>query len=268
MYGAATAAGRWLAFALAAVLAVSYAFFNLHSAWDPASRLTNIRAGLVNEDKPVTVDGARIAVGEELSKTLLEDARRQLKAGEIEFFLHIPPDASRMVTGLPTAEKPEQAVLAMHVNPAFNYPMNQVADTVAATVREQLNGRIAASYLDKLLGGVEGAVSGVARAADGARQIATGAKAAEEGAGQLAGGLTKAMAGSRQLAGGVDQVAAGARQVADGAGRLRDGNQQLSDGLDRAAAVGQLGGACAKGPNCWSAATRSWQTAIGASAMG
>lgn len=244
----AAAASRYLAFGLATILAVSYAFFNLHSAWDPASRLTNIRAGLVNDDQPVLVDGSSVAVGEDLSRTLiegkkfgwrtlkLEEAKQQLRDGEIDFFLHIPADASRLVTGLPTSQTPEQALLAMYANPAFNYPMNQVADTVAVSVREQLNGKIAATYLDKLLGGLDAAVAGVARAADGARQVADGAKSATDGAGELAGGLEKAASGARQLHDGTGQVAAGARSVSSGAVQLRDGNQKLATGLDQAAA--------------------------------
>ncbi len=233
---------RRLTLGLAILLALAYLFFNLHSAWDPATRLTNIRAGLVNEDEAVTVGGTKVAVGEDLSRTLLDEktfgwrtltrteAEEQLGSGALDFYLYIPKDASQRVVGLPTAAKPAEAILTVYADPAYNYPMNDVADKVAAAVREQLNGKIAATYLDALLGGL----SDLPKAAVGARQIADGAKVADDGADQLAAGLDQAKYGADQLYSGIGQVATGAVSLSDGAVQIRDGNRQLATGLGQA----------------------------------
>jgi|GEM_PF-5519847 len=239
---------RAVALGVVLLLALTYTGLNLHSAWDPVTRLQSIRAGIVLEDEPVTAGTTKVFVGEDLAATLEQngpfawkrlsrsEAEERIKGGSLDFYVHIPSDVSRLVAGLPGASSPEKARLTVYSDPAFNYPMHEIADSVAATVREQLNGKIAATYLDQLLAGLHGALNGVKQAAGGARQIADGTKAAGEGATRLAGGLDQAKAGADQVHDGTGQVVAGAGAVADGAVQIRDGNRQLAAGLDKAAA--------------------------------
>jgi putative membrane protein len=249
MHGIRTAlAGpnRLLALGLALTLALAYTLLNLHAAWDPVSRLTNIRAGIVNEDQSVMVSGAKVAIGEDLSRTLLEgkkfgwrtlsldDARYALGEGAIDFYLYIPKDASQRVVGLPTQTDPKQAILQMHVDPAYNYPMNAVADSVAAAIREELNGKITATYLERLLGGIDGAVSGIAEAADGARTIANGMKEADDGAARLADGLMQAETGAAELASGSTTLRKGSEELVGGYADLAKHNEALTAGLNDA----------------------------------
>ncbi len=232
---------------LAVALATAYTLLNLHASWEPTARLAYIRAGIVNEDEPVGSGSERVAVGEDLTRTLLEEgpfgwremtlteAEEALAAGRLDFFVHIPPDASRKIVSLPMAEEPERPILRVYVDPAYNYPMKSIADTLIATLRQELNGKVTATYLERLLNGVDSAIAGIARAADGARQVADGAAAARDGAGELADGLKQAAAGGEELQDGIVRVDAGAAEVADGAAAVRDGNRELAAGLVGAA---------------------------------
>lgn len=227
-----------------------YGSLYLWSNWDPYGEADKLPVAVVNEDQPTTVDGRRVAAGDDFVQQLrarreldwrftdAADARDGLNSGRYLMIITVPPDFSRKLAS-PATGSPERAQLLIRLDDANGFIVSIIAKTVESEIQNQVNAAAYATYAEVALGGF----SQVRR---GLTEAARGAGALERGAGELE-------AGSTRLTSGLDQLAAGAQRLESGSAQVSAGNQQLagvvdtaatavSDGLDRLGGVSRVAG--------------------------
>jgi putative membrane protein len=242
------------------ILPLVYGVLYTWSNWNPNGNLDQVRAAVVNLDKPVTVTGTdgkkqlvplgRVVAGNLTGSTAGDnftwvltdqsDAKQGLADGTYGAVVTIPPafSAAATSTGAAPGTTPAQATLNVRTNDAQNYLSGGIARSIGAATTTAVNSLVTETYLNNLYVGFStlhdqlGEASGGARAlADGAGSLAGGAQQADQGAGALVVGLKQLANGTRALPAQSAQLNNGAQQLASGATRLAGGAGELSTGL-------------------------------------
>ncbi|PZR53435.1 hypothetical protein DNL40_07970 [Xylanimonas oleitrophica] len=271
----------------------------LAALWDPQERLDTVKAAIVNNDEPVTMDGQLVPLGRQLAAGLVsgeappteqtakaappsdasydweitdaDHAAAGLADGTYAAVVTIPEDFSAAATSFggddPTQAR--QATIDVATPPGGRVVDAALARVVANAATSVMGGALTETYVDNVLVGFNTLHEQLGQAADGAGQLASGAGDAAggasqlaDGAGQLADGAGEAASGADQLADGASQLASGARSAAGGASQLADGAQQAASG-----ASGLAGGASQLADGAGQLAAGVSQSAAGARAL-
>jgi len=219
--------------ALAALVLIPllYSGMYLWSFWDPFGRMQHLPVALVNEDRPVEVDGREMDAGGELTDTLLDrgdldwhavdadEAARGVADGDYYVSLTIPSHFSEDLSS-PSREReaPVQAVLEAHYNDSNSFIVRQLAGSAFKEVRDAAAASAISDYLDEIFVGFNQIHGKTEDAAEGADELSGGADSAEEGAGELSTGVDDAHTGAGSLSGGLDELHTGSQSLAEGAG--------------------------------------------------
>ncbi|WP_255327486.1 YhgE/Pip domain-containing protein [Mycobacterium sp. 141] len=209
-----------LAIVVLMLLPLVYGALYLWAYWDPFGHVNKMPVALVNSDRGTVVSGQKINAGDEIAKSLtddasldwhvmdLDEARQGVDHGKYYFMLELPPDFSAAIAS-PVTGEPKRANLIAVYNDANNYISSSIGRTAVDQVLNAVSTRISGQAVNQVLSVVVSSGAGIKQAADGAQQLADGAVKVDDGAGQLATGLHTARSGSAQ-------VAAGAKQLSDG----------------------------------------------------
>ncbi|WP_235563045.1 YhgE/Pip domain-containing protein [Microbacterium sp. Root53] len=238
--------------------------------YDPAERLDNMTAAIVNLDEPVTVQDQYTPLGRQLAAGLVEgsddvdgnltwvlsnedDAAEGLADGTYQAVVTIPEEFSAAATSAGqnlsgSEEAPEQATIDVVTAPDARIVDEAIANQIASVATASMGRMLSEATLENVFIGYTTLGEQLGEAADGAAQLADGAGAARDGAEELAGGAAELgtgagelASGARQLADGASQLAGGAAGVAGGAGALADGAQGVAGGAaDLAGGASQL----------------------------
>lgn len=259
--------------------------------YNPVGRLDGMRAAIVNNDEPVTVNGQLVPLGRQLAAGLVEgsddlpsnldwtisntdDAAAGLADGTYDAVITIPANFSAAATSTADASDgsgttPEKATISTQTSPDSLIVDDAITSQVAQAAASVLGQQLSSTYLENVflgfttLGDKLGeAASGAHQLADGAAQAATGAAQLPGGATALASGATQLGDGANELSGGLTQLADGTRQSAGGAGQLAAGLGTVSGQLT-ATAPDTLGGAAATNVSYANAAATSTQKLAG-----
>jgi putative membrane protein len=243
------ARGRLPRAALVALLLLPllYGALYLWSFWDPRGHLDKLPVALVNEDRPVTVQGQRIAAGQQLTDELIQrqvfgwqtvsaqDAAKGVADGRYYLSLVIPAGFSRDI-GSSDSDDPSTAALRVETNDSNNYIVGQVSRTVFDEVRAAASAKTSQAFYDRIFIAFSDIHDQTAKAAAGADRLTSGADQAERGAGTLASGTASAASGAQQLANGLDQAKQGSDTLSQGLSALDQGASRLTAGARQAAA--------------------------------
>ena len=224
--------------------------------YNPTARLDSMRAAIVNNDVPVTIDGQYVPLGRQLTAGLVEgsdtlesnldwvisnteDAAAGLADGTYAAVITIPKNFSAAATSTAAASDgsggtPEQATITAETAPDARIVDEAITAQVAAAAASVLGEQLSATYLENVFVGFTTLGDRLGEAASGAHDLAGGATQAASGATQLGDG-------AGELANGLGQLASGTRQSADGAGQLASGLGAVSRQLT-ATAPGTVGG--------------------------
>lgn len=228
--------GGLVALALLVMAPLAWAF------WSPQRDHGAARAAVVNNDRPVTVDGRLVPVGRQLAGNLTHgrdsayswvltdaaDAADGLRRGTYAAAVIIPEDFSARVTSPATAGPlaATQARLQVKTSTAPRIIDPAASTQVARAVQQTLNQQVVQTYLDNVYLGFSSIHDEIDQAADGAAQLA-------DGSGQLAPGTSQLSDATGALAAAASQLSVGADQLADGTARLADGSSQLAAGASQ-----------------------------------
>ncbi|WP_432496853.1 YhgE/Pip family protein [Kineococcus gypseus] len=247
--------------ALVAVVLVPLVYGGLYLAanLDPVGRLGDLRAAVVDADRPARVTGAdgtarTVDAGADLVRTLTgpdadagftwesateERARRGLEDGTYAAVLRVPEGFSQALASA-GGDEPRQARLSVTTDDAGNYVVGQVVNSVTASIRTDVATGVTRGYVEGVLVSFTPVHDALGEAADGAGELADGARAADDGArslvvglGALGGGAADLADGTGALRAGAAQLAGGTADLAEGAGGAAAGAASLSTGLER-----------------------------------
>ena len=213
--------------------------------YNPAERLGNMTAAIVNEDEPVEIDGQVAPLGRQLTGGLVEgsdeiasnldwtisneeDAAAGLADGTYSAVITIPENFSAAATSTAPGSVPEQATIEVQTAPDGRIVDDAITAQVAQAAASVFGSEVSKAYLTNVLLGFSTLHDQLGEAASGAHELADGADQAADGATQLADGAGQLADGVGQLAGGAQGIAGGAGQLADGAGQAATGLDQLS----------------------------------------
>ncbi|WP_336992101.1 YhgE/Pip family protein [Leucobacter sp. VD1] len=228
----------------------------LWGLWNPTERLDTVTAAVVNQDKPVEVDGQTVPLGRVLAGELIgseggsgsasgsdaertnftwvltdaDDAQQGLDEGRYATVVTIPENFSAAATSL--SDGPDQAEQA-HIDIAES-DRGRLVDTalsgiVTQTATSVLNQQLGEQFVGSVFVGMSELHRGIGKAAEGATQLADGGAQLAEGAGSLATGTQQLSDGTQQLAGGAGELANGAGELASGVGQYVGGASQLAE---------------------------------------
>ncbi|MFF6981174.1 YhgE/Pip family protein [Streptomyces sp. NPDC008343] len=229
------------------VLPLLYGALYLWSFWDPYGRLDRIPVALVNDDKGASVEGKKLAAGDDITKGLHEsdvfdwrevsaaEAQKGVENGTYYLSLTMPDDFSERIASS-SGDSPETGALQVRTNDANNYIVGQISRTVFSEVREAASTKASRSFLDKIFVSFSDIHGKTVKAANGADKLEGGIGKAEKGSKDLADGLKDAKKGSGKLSTGLKKLNTGAGDLEDGSRRVAEGTQTLADrvnGVDK-----------------------------------
>jgi putative membrane protein len=215
-----------LALAFVVLVPLLYGGLYLWSNWDPYGKLDQIPVAVVNEDRPVTVNGQEVDAGKlfvaELRKDPIFDwhfvnraeATRGVSDTDYYFEISVPADFSKKLAS-GADNRPERAKMMITLDDANGYIVGKMAQTVQSELENKISAAAVSAYFQSVFNNLERLRNGIDQAVDGAGQLRDGAGSAERGSADLASGLA-------QLKTGADQLAPGAQQVSDGVSAIAD----------------------------------------------
>ncbi len=263
----------WLTLIGVLLLPVVIGGILIAALYNPVERLGDMRAAIVNNDKPVTLNGQTVPLGRQLTAGLVEgsdtlpsnldwtisnteDAAAGLADGTYDAVITIPENFSAAATSTAGASDgsggtPEKATITAQTAPDSLIVDDAITAQVAAAAASVMGEQISSTYLENVFLGFTTLGDQLGTAADGAKKLADGATQASNGAAQLPAGATALATGATalgdgatKLSTGLTQLAGGTRQSAAGAGALTTGLTQLS-GQFTSTTPGTLGGTAA-----------------------
>lgn len=195
---------RWVPVMLLLVPTL-YGALYLWSNWDPYGQLDKVPVALVDEDRPVDVQGQHLDAGARLAATVRRDrnfrwhvvdakkADKGLKDGEYHFVVTVPPDFSADLASTVTAQ-PRRATLHMTLDDANGFIIGKMAEIAKSQLQQQISATAQSTLVQQLYGQTGALKEQLARSADDARRLAAAvgdvpAAQLRQGAEQLAGGL-------------------------------------------------------------------------------
>ncbi len=222
--------------------------------WSPTDRLEQMTGAIVNDDKPVTLNGQVTPLGRLLAGGLVdsgtdqnltwvitneEDAKAGLADGSYATVVTIPENFSAAATSFSgDAAKAEKATLDIATSPKSKLVDAALTQTVTSTASTVLGQQLTETYIDNLyvgfntLGDQLGeAATGATSLADGANKLGDGAQQVASGVEGLGAGLGTLSSGASSLSSGVASLSTGARSLSTGATGLQTGASTLSNGL-------------------------------------
>lgn len=242
----------WLTLLGVLLLPVLIGGILLAALYNPTERLDNVRAAIVNNDKPVTINGQTAPLGRQLTAGLVEgspdvpsnldwvisntdDAAAGLADGSYDAVITIPENFSAAATSTAPGKTPEKATIQVQTAPDGRVVDGAITATITQTAASVFGSAVSQQYLTNVLMGFTNLHDQLGQAAGDADQLASGAQQAATGAAQLPSGATALASGAGQLgtgasdlSSGLDKLATGATGSAAGAGQLVDGLNQLS----------------------------------------
>jgi putative membrane protein len=238
----------------------------------PVQNLDRVTAAVVNNDKPVTVNGQTVPVGREFAAGLIggtggsgapddpgsdataqpastgpnftwvltnsKDAASGLQDGSYAAVVTIPSSFSASATSISgPAAKAVTATVDIRTTPATAFLDPALTDVVVQAATTTLNSSITENYLSNVYQGFNQINSSIAQAADGADQLASGASSLAGGADQLASGADQLASGLQSLDAGAASLSAGLTQLDSSVQGLPGQTAQLATGSAEVAAA-------------------------------
>lgn len=241
-----------LAVLIMVVVPVLYACMYVWAFWNPTGKIDRIPVALVNQDRPVTVDGKQVDAGRQVERNLLDEkpldlrpvsereAVRGVSHGTYYFAVTIPQDFSARI-GTAGQQNPSHAELQVLYNETNSFLGTTLGKSAMAAIRAAVSEGIGDQASQQVLVGLGRARAGFVQGSDGAFRLADGSSTLGQGLAQARAGIDQLDAGAGRLAAGAGTAGTGAKSLASGAASANTGAQQLAQGAGRlAAGTGQL----------------------------
>ena len=249
----------WITLIGVVLLPVLFGGILVAALYNPAERLDNMSAAIVNEDEPVTIDDQLVPLGRQLTAGLVEgsdeiasnldwtisnadDAAAGLADGTYQAIVTIPEDFSAAATSTAPGGDPEQATIEVSTPPDSKVVDDAITAQITSAAASILGEQLSQVYLENVFLGFTTLGDQLGEAAAGAHQLADGATRAADGAAQLPGGISQLGDGATQLSSGAEALAGGLDQIAGGITGAQGGAAQLSSGVRQGAATIQQDG--------------------------
>lgn len=235
-----------------------YSAIYLKAFWDPYGNLQKVPVAFVNLDKPVTKDGKRYNIGEEVLDNLKEnkkvkwqfvnydEANKGVNGTKYYAMIIIPEDFSKKVADAADGkfQKPE---IIYSPNKGTNFIFSQVSSKAADTIKSEIASNLAKETTRELSNNLYEVKDAIKEASDGSEKLKDGLLELNDGGNKLLDGQNGVIDGLKQFKGklsqsdpriaelisGAQAVNGGAKQVSEGLGELNGKMPQLNEGINK-----------------------------------
>ncbi len=243
----------WLTLVGVILLPVVIGGILVAALYNPSERLSDMRAAIVNDDEPVTLDGQTVPLGRQLTAGLVDgsddlpsnldwtisntrDARAGLADGTYDAVITIPENFSAAATSTAGSGTAQKARISVDTAPDSLIVDDAITAQVAQAAASVLGEQLSSTYLENVFVGFTTLGTQLGDAAAGAHTLADGAAQASAGAAELPAGASALSSGAVQLGDGAVELSAGLGTIADKTREAASGAGQLADGVDAGAA--------------------------------
>ena len=220
--------------------------------WNPTERLDRVKAAIVNNDEPVTVNGQITPLGRLLTAGLVEGdgsdtnydwvitnesgAKKGLENGTYVAAVTIPENFSKVATSaMGNATDATQALIEVTTSEKSRLVDDAITTAITSTAVNLMNQQLTSLYLERVLLGFSDLSEGLSEAAQGSDELTKGIYALADGANQLATGASTFSSGMWALNAQTSQLPSQTQQLATGASTTDGYAQQLSGALGQTA---------------------------------
>ncbi|WP_138204990.1 YhgE/Pip domain-containing protein [Haloimpatiens lingqiaonensis] len=235
-----------------------YSAIYLKAFWDPYGNLQNVPVAFVNLDKPVTKDGKKYNIGEEVEDNLKEnkkvkwqfvnydEANEGINGAKYYAMIVIPEDFSRKVADAADGkfQKPE---IIYTPNKGTNFIFSQVSSKAAEAIKSEITSNMAKETTKELAKNLYEVKDSIKDASEGSKKLKDGLLELSDGGNKLLDGQSKVVDGLNvfkgklsqtdpriaELISGAQTVNGGAKQVSEGLGVLNGKMPQLTEGVNK-----------------------------------
>lgn len=247
--------------------------------YQPTERLDNIRAAIVNNDDPVTLNDQLVPLGRQLTAGLVkgsdtvpsnvdwtisnaDDAASGLANGTYNAVVTIPQNFSAAATSTAPGGTPEQANIEVMTSPDARVVDGAITSQITQTAASVLGQTLSTGYLQNVFLGFTTLGDNLGTAAKGATSLANGLTAISTGGAQLTSGASDLASGASALSSGAASLGTGLNTIASNTATLANGISTLGTGLSQGADTLQNGsGTALVAQNATDAATNTAKTA-------
>ncbi len=253
----------WLTLIGVLLLPVVIGGILIAALYNPVERLGDMRAAIVNNDEPVTVNDQYVPLGRQLTAGLVEgtdtlpsnldwtisnteDAAKGLADGTYDAVITIPANFSAAATSTAGASDgsggtPEQATITAQTAPDSLIVDDAITSQVASAAAAVMGRQLSSVYLENVFLGFTTLGDQLGTAADGAHTLADGAATTGAGATSIADGVRELATGTTALSSGLGELSSGGTALSAGATQLSSGLTALAGGArSSGAGAGQL----------------------------
>lgn len=242
-----------LALGFVLLIPLLYGCIYLAGNWDPYGRMDNVPVAVVNQDRPVTVNGKLVQAGQDFVDSLHEtgtfrfidtdatEASTGLQRGDYYLVISVPETFSANLVSASDYD-PKRAQIMLHRNDANGFVIGTITNSAQNSIAKAIDETAVKSYFEAVFANLTAIRESLVAAADGATRIDDGLTQAKDGSGKLrtgaadaAQGATRLADGAGRLSTGLDDAAAGAASLATGLATLDTGAQRLAEGSSQVA---------------------------------
>jgi putative membrane protein len=227
--------------------------------YNPTQRLDHMSAAIVNQDKPVTLNGQLAPLGRQLTAGLVrgtgdatgnldwtisnaKDAAAGLADGAYQAVVTIPADFSAAATSAGqtlsgAATTPKKASIAVETAPDALVVDDAITAQITNTAASIMGEALSSATLKNIFIGYATLGDRLGDAANGATTLAGGAQSAASGAAALPGAEAQLQSGAAGLSSGASQLSTGLSTIAGKTRAAASGADQLAAGVRSGAAT-------------------------------
>ncbi|MFC6207382.1 YhgE/Pip family protein [Levilactobacillus tongjiangensis] len=220
------------------VLPVICAGLLIRSFWDPFGQTAKLPVAVVNLDQPVSYQGKRLAVGENVVSQLKQnhelgwhflsasEAATGMKQNRYYTVVTIPKNFSQHAKTVTDAQ-PQPMKLSYATNDSLNYIGGIISQTGATQLNQAVRQAVTKAYALSMFQQIKRSGQGFQRAATGATQLKNGTVTLSDGLNAYTTGVHNLNKGMLQLSTKVQSLPVGVQRLTTGAGQLTTGLDQL-----------------------------------------
>lgn len=218
----------------------------LGSMWDPYGKMEKLPVAVINHDKPVKMNGKKLAIGDEMEKNMRKDGKLDfrfptkakaaagLKSGKYFMVITIPKDFSKNATTL-LKDDPKEMTINYQTMAGHNFTASKFMGNAVTALKDTIASQVTEIYATSVFGQFKEAGSSFTKAGKANKTLADGSGKIQSGNAALTANLQKLADSTLTFQHGTAKLERGFILYQDGVGKVAKGSSTLASGTKQLA---------------------------------
>lgn len=218
----------------------------LGSMWDPYGKMEKLPVAVINHDKPVKMNGKKMAIGDEMEKNMRKDGKLDfrfpteakaaagLKSGKYFMVITIPKDFSKNATTL-LKDDPKKMTINYQTMAGHNFTASKFMGNAVTALKDSIASQVTEIYATSVFGQFKEAGSSFTKAGKANKTLADGSGKIQSGNAALTANLQKLADSTLTFQQGTAKLERGFVLYQDGVGKVAKGSSTLASGTKQLA---------------------------------